>query len=832
MVAHRAAPHVEVQRGPWSKRVANARFSFGQVRWLLYQGVVLANAMGLGVRWVWMLMRTLAFGIFLLNGFLRMIWWYLTSPFILRRIRYSDALVASTPIRLQPPFTRGSASGRRWAPNASVRAAQGTSQLITQQASNPMAAEKSGRWNASIFGKTLPSFNFTLRSRKGSAGEAASSPAGVLSPASGSGSSRNRGNSKWARQSPPSTPTTPATPVSEDGRDRSGDGLMNRSLNNIHNEETLNVTRYSETEEIEMGLNNRAFLDIHFPVTVDSFLGKQGATLAAALPPVPKEEMSPDDREANESVRHMRVPSADARGGGTNGHRLAHRRAAAAAARMKGPASPSNVVHGYPCPHASKAVGLRHARDIVVPPTITVKGATPEETRVLFPVIICVTGGAWIIGVHFWMAMMARILSACGFIVVTPDYRNFPSAVIPDMVDDVDAAIEWTVRNIERFHGDPNRIYLLGQSAGAHLCTLSMLRQASALQTLSDNERQRRDHKAEDGGSGSPLHPDSSGTTHRPNFDLTINSVIEGGSREKLDISSSPLPYQYNPRKHIRAFIGLSGMYDLDGMADYLHSRGLYRGVLKRMCAHDIQGCSALVQLQQADSEALANYFPLLVLFAHGNCDTSSPLSESAHMAAVLRSKLAEMSTDPRTPISTTVPAVRLHVLAGATHTTPMVEDFLAGRSEIASILLAVAKQDYMNDTKTDSGHVLTPPQAPMSSAPSSGPVTPSKQKASFSRVMVGSPQVGPHSNGSTTAPTDLVDRATLEASFVGGAGSVSFSAKTIAAVHATLMANAEPPSLAHTHSSHHGSIPHPVVKFRPLCWRWQANLASFVSAF
>ena len=36
------------------------------------------------------------------------------------------------------------------------------------------------------------------------------------------------------------------------------------------------------------------------------------------------------------------------------------------------------------------------------------------------------------------------------------------------------------------------------------------------------------------------------------------------------------------------------------------------------------------------------------------------------------------------------VPHVKLHTLAGATHTSPMVEDFLAGRSEIAAIILAV----------------------------------------------------------------------------------------------------------------------------------------------
>ena len=42
------------------------------------------------------------------------------------------------------------------------------------------------------------------------------------------------------------------------------------------------------------------------------------------------------------------------------------------------------------------------------------------------PVIVFVSGGAWIIGYKLWSGLMARELSRAGYVVIVPDYRNFP----------------------------------------------------------------------------------------------------------------------------------------------------------------------------------------------------------------------------------------------------------------------------------------------------------------------------------------------------------------------------------------------------------------------
>lgn len=112
---------------------------------------------------------------------------------------------------------------------------------------------------------------------------------------------------------------------------------------------------------------------------------------------------------------------------------------------------------------------LRNLMDIYLP--LIPKGSKPSmSSKKGVPVVIFVSGGAWIIGYKLWSALVARGLAALGMLVVVPDYRNFPQGDICDMMTDIQAATEWTVENAHRFGGDADKIVLAGQSAGAHIC--------------------------------------------------------------------------------------------------------------------------------------------------------------------------------------------------------------------------------------------------------------------------------------------------------------------------------------------------------------------------
>ena len=63
---------------------------------------------------------------------------------------------------------------------------------------------------------------------------------------------------------------------------------------------------------------------------------------------------------------------------------------------------------------------------------------------------------------------VAEALTSKGFVVVIPDYRLYPEVRFPAFLDDGGAAVAWTQKEIGRYGGDPQRIFVMGHSAGAY----------------------------------------------------------------------------------------------------------------------------------------------------------------------------------------------------------------------------------------------------------------------------------------------------------------------------------------------------------------------------
>ena len=103
-------------------------------------------------------------------------------------------------------------------------------------------------------------------------------------------------------------------------------------------------------------------------------------------------------------------------------------------------------------------------------------GLEVKECRSNAPVLVFYTGGAWMIGYKMWGTLLARALTATGIVVVIPDMRNYPLVDIPHMVEDVDLALDWTVKNIAQYGGDPKNIVVVGQSAGGHVACMAIFR--------------------------------------------------------------------------------------------------------------------------------------------------------------------------------------------------------------------------------------------------------------------------------------------------------------------------------------------------------------------
>lgn len=88
------------------------------------------------------------------------------------------------------------------------------------------------------------------------------------------------------------------------------------------------------------------------------------------------------------------------------------------------------------------------------------------------PVVIYVHGGGWGRGDKRLGNSLAPLYVDRGAVFVSLNYRLAPETRYPGFLEDLAAAVRWVKDNISRYGGDPDRLFLVGHSAGAHLVAL------------------------------------------------------------------------------------------------------------------------------------------------------------------------------------------------------------------------------------------------------------------------------------------------------------------------------------------------------------------------
>ncbi|XP_061973597.1 probable isoprenylcysteine alpha-carbonyl methylesterase ICMEL1 isoform X1 [Populus nigra] len=207
----------------------------------------------------------------------------------------------------------------------------------------------------------------------------------------------------------------------------------------------------------------------------------------------------------------------------------------------------------------------------------------PKNTDGPKPVVAFVTGGAWIIGYKAWGSLLGQQLSERDIMVACIDYRNYPQGTMSNMVEDASEGISFVCNKIAEYGGDPNRVYLMGQSAGGHIAACALVEQAIK--------------EAGEGGS-------------------TTWSVLQ-----------------------IKTYFGLSGGYNLFNLVDYFHSRGLYRSIFLSIMEGEesLRRFSPEVIVQDPNLKKAVSLLPPIVLF-HGTADYSIPADSSKSFAETLQS--------------------------------------------------------------------------------------------------------------------------------------------------------------------------------------------------
>ncbi|MGE0543701.1 MAG: alpha/beta hydrolase fold domain-containing protein [Dehalococcoidia bacterium] len=87
--------------------------------------------------------------------------------------------------------------------------------------------------------------------------------------------------------------------------------------------------------------------------------------------------------------------------------------------------------------------------------------------------VVLLHGGGWRAGERGAMRGYGERLAKAGLVGVAPEYRLTPESAWPAQIHDVKAAIRWMRANSAALGIDPERIALLGRSAGAHLALLA-----------------------------------------------------------------------------------------------------------------------------------------------------------------------------------------------------------------------------------------------------------------------------------------------------------------------------------------------------------------------
>jgi acetyl esterase/lipase len=88
------------------------------------------------------------------------------------------------------------------------------------------------------------------------------------------------------------------------------------------------------------------------------------------------------------------------------------------------------------------------------------------------PVVVFFFGGSWKSGKRQWYAWVGEMLAQHGVVAVIPDYRLWPKVKLDGFMQDAAHAVAWAHAHAGEFGGNPQALFVMGHSAGAHIGAL------------------------------------------------------------------------------------------------------------------------------------------------------------------------------------------------------------------------------------------------------------------------------------------------------------------------------------------------------------------------
>lgn len=88
------------------------------------------------------------------------------------------------------------------------------------------------------------------------------------------------------------------------------------------------------------------------------------------------------------------------------------------------------------------------------------------------PVVVFFYGGSWKDGKRQWYRWVGEALARRGLVAVLPTYREYPQVKLDGFMTDAANAVGWAYAHAAQFGGDPQRMFLMGHSAGGQIAAL------------------------------------------------------------------------------------------------------------------------------------------------------------------------------------------------------------------------------------------------------------------------------------------------------------------------------------------------------------------------